>query len=374
MRIAMIGAKGIPVETGMGGGVERVLEELTPRLVKAGHEVTVYARPYANPSRRKTWEGVRIITLPCPQVQYIETISHVLLSTFHALFQGYDIIHYHSVGPSTAAWIPRLFAWGSKVVVTFHARDQFHELRHPFARLYLAFGEWTAVRFPHATIAVSHVIRTFCREKLHANVAYIPNGVNIPSQIAFQTSEVKGLDLEPGRYLLGVGRLVQFKAFDIALDAFRDVDTDMPFVIAGSPGYDTAYAKKLERTAARDPRVRLIGFQSGKTLQQLIAHAYVVVHPSRIEGMSLSILEAMSYGKLVIMSDIEENREIADHAAICVRTDDRDAFKDAINWAIQDPVMVKERGHRAREHVRQHYSWEFVTDETEKLYLRLMEG
>ena len=373
MRIAMIGAKGIPVETGMGGGVERVLEELTPRLASAGHHVTVYARPYANPSKRKTWEGVRLVTLPCIRVRYLETLSHVLLSTIHALFGGYDIIHFHAVGPSTAAWIPRLLARRSKVVVTFHARDQFHELRHPIARMYLAFGEWTAVRFPHATIAVSHVIRTFCREHFHVNVAYIPNGVDIPAQIAFHTNEVRALGLEPGRYLLGVGRLVQFKAFDVALDAFRGVDTDMPFVLAGSPGYDKWYTKKLQRLATRDPRVRLIGFQSGKALEQLLAHAYAVIHPSRIEGMSLAILEAMSYGKLVIMSDIEENREIADHAAVCVRMDDRDAFREAMQWAIQDPVMVKARGQRARQHVRQHYGWEFVVRETERLYERLIE-
>ena len=368
MRIAMIGAKGIPVEAGLSGGIERVVEELASRLAARKHGVTVYVRPYANQSRRTEWEGVRLRTLPCIRLRYIETISHVFISLVDALFRDYDIIHIHGVGPSTLAWIPRLFAPKAKVVVTFHARDQFHELNHPVARAVLRWGEWTATHWPHATIAVSETLQWFCKKELKKDVYFVPNAVTIPNITHVGTNHVNAMGLEPGKYILGMGRLVQFKAFDVAFRAYKDVKSTMPLAIAGARGYDTPYAAKLERLARRDDRIRLLGFKSGDALHQLIAHAYAVIHPSRIEGMSLSVLEGMAYGKLVIMSDIPENREIADHSALCVPVGNTDALRDALQWAIQDPAMVRIRGTRARAFVKEHFSWDPVVEQTEAIY------
>lgn len=372
MRIAMIGAKGIPVETGMGGGVERVVERLSTRLVEHGHRVTVYVRPYANLHKRKVWEGVHLVTLPCIRVNHLETITHVFLSTLHALVKNYDIIHYHGVGPSTLAWIPRLLAPRSRIVVTFHARDRFHEHRPWFAKAYLAFAEWTAVKFPHETIAVSNAIWQFIRYRFRKEVAYVPNGVDLPSDKSVPTDRLAAMGVEPNHYFLAFGRLIQLKAFDVAIAAYRGVDTPMPFAIAGAPGYDTRYAAKLLKLASADPRIHLLGFRQSDDLQQLIAHAYAVVHPSRTEGMSLAVLEAMSYGKLVIMSGIPENKEIADHSAIVIPVDNTLAFHDAFEWAVQDPAMVAARGTRAREYVRDHHAWPAIVRETEQLYKRLI--
>lgn len=371
MRIAMIGAKGIPVETGLGGGVERVVERVSKALAEHGHKVTVYVRPYANLKRRKTWEGVRLVTLPCPRVNHLETITHVFLSTMHALFQGYDIIHYHGVGPSTVAWIPRIFAPWTKVVVTFHARDRYHEHRPWFARTYLAFAEWTAVTFPHATIAVSFPIWLFCREHYKKEVAYIPNGVDIP-HTNIGTDRLEQMGLRPNEYFFAFGRLIQLKAYDVALEGYRGVQSSLSFAIAGAAGYDKRYAEQLLRAASEDPRVRLLGFRSGEDLEQLIAHAYAVVHPSRSEGMSLAVLEAMAAGKLVIVSGIPENRAIADHSAIVVPVDDVVGLREAFQWALQDPAMVAERGTRAREYVRERHAWGPIVKETEQLYKRLI--
>lgn len=364
----MIGCKGIPVEAGLSGGIERAVEELSKRLVERGHAVTVYVRPYANPSRRKVWEGVRLVTVFCLRLRYVETATHVFLSTLRALFGRYDVIHYHGVGPSTFAWMPRLFSPRTKVVVTFHVRDQFHELRHPIARAYLRWGEWTAVRFPHVTIAVSKIIREFCLEEFGVDAVYIPNAVSVPAASAVRSDRLEPLGLKPNSYFLSIGRLVQFKAFDVAVRAFKDVGTEMPFVIAGAAGYDRAYTKKLARIAGADPRVRLVGFRSGEDLSQLVAHAYAVIHPSRVEGMPMGVLEAMSYGKLVILSDIPEHREIADHSAVCVRGDDVAELREAMAWAIQDPAMVQARGIRARAYVTERHAWGPVVKATEEVY------
>jgi glycosyltransferase involved in cell wall biosynthesis len=371
MRIAMIGSKGIPATLAHGGGVERHVEELATRLAARGQDVTVYVRTRYNPTGRKTYQGCKLVTLPTVYRKNFEAIVHVFSSTFHALFQHYDIIHYHGVGPSTLAWIPRVFAPKSRVVVTFHAHDKDHEKWNAFAKLYLAWGEWTAVRFPHATISVSHVIKHFCKQMFDANVYYIPNGVDVPdAHVA--TDRVKKMGLRPNGYLLSLGRLVPQKAFDLALEAYRDVDTEIEYAIAGEAAYDQGYVTRLYDLAAQDPRVHMLGYVTGENLRQLLAHSYAVVHPSRSEGLSMAILEAMSYGKVVVMSDIPENREVVDHSGVAFPVNDKHALRDELEWLVRDPLLVKERGERSLEVVRRLYSWEAIVRNTEFLYVSLL--
>ncbi|MGK5088549.1 glycosyltransferase family 4 protein, partial [Bdellovibrionota bacterium FG-2] len=169
-------------------------------------------------------------------------------------------------------------------------------------------------------------------------------------------------------YLLGVGRLVPGKAYDVVIEAYRHVKSDLPLVIAGSSFHSDEYILKLQALAAQDPRVRLIGFQTGVALRQLYTHCYAFVHPSRAEGLSTSIIEAMASGKVVIMSDIKENLELVDHSGLSFKTDDPKALQATIELVLSDPEMVRERGQRAKQVVHKEYSWQRVVDRLEQMY------
>lgn len=373
MRIAMIGAKGIPASQALGGGIERHVEILSRKLVLQGHEVSVYVRPYTNPRKHKTWHGVKLITLPTLRRKNLEAIIHVFICSIHVLFQKVDIVHYHGVGPSTLSWIPRLFKFRAKVVVTFHGRDQFHEKWGWFARTYLAFGEWTACRFPHLTIAVSHEIKLFCEMMYNRAAVYIPNGVEIPDKTP-GTDRLRALGIEPNQYLITLSRLLPVKAHEDAIAAFRQVDTQKKLLIIGDATYDSIeYQAKLEKLAAPDPRIILLGRRTGKELEQLIAHCYAMIHPSRREGLSIAILEAMSYGRLVVMSDIPSNRELVDHSGISYPVGNVKKLREVLQWIISDPVLVKIRGQRGLEVVQKLFSWDKVVAKTAAEYAKLFD-
>lgn len=370
MRIAFLGCRGVPAAMAHGGGIERHVEKLAPLLVGKGHELTIYVRSYTNPRKRKTWRGCKLVTLPTIRRKHFDTIVHVFLSTIHALNKHYDIIHYHGVGPSTLAWIPRIFCPRTNVVVTFHSRDQFHEKWNFIARAYLAWGEWTAIRFPHATIAVSHVIQRFCWRMFNEKPYFIPNGVDIPKRDV-GTDEIESLGLRANGYFLGLGRLVPHKAFDVALQAYIDVPTAIDFAIAGDAGYDLRYAEDLYILAELDRRIHMLGWQEGETLQQLLAHCYALVHPSRSEGLSVAVLEAMAHGKVVIMSNIPENLELIDHSGISFPTDSVEELRKTLEWVSQNEEMMKRRGERARAFVKNRYSWDSVAQRTDLVYTAL---
>lgn len=370
MRIFMLGAKGFPAVAVPGsGGVERHVEELAVRLAAHGHRVTVYARAHGTAPRRRLFHGVHVVRLPTVHRKNLATIIHVLVATFHVLFQRADIIHYHGVGPATLAWIPRLFKWRSKVVVTFHNRDGLDPKWSWFARAFLLFGEWAATHFPHETIVVSHTLQVYCRKRFGRETVYIPNGASLPGPQG--TDHVRALGLKPNHYLLSVGRLVERKGYDVAVGAYEHAETDMPYVIAGDAEFSDPYVDKLERAASKDGRVRLVGFQTGKTLAQLLAHCYAFIHPARAEGLPVAVIEAMANGKLVILSDIKENLELIDHSGIAFRVDDKRALAETIRWVVKDPAMARTRGERAREVVRRFYSWPSIVERTELAYRSL---
>ena len=374
MRIIYIGAKGIPPGAIPGaGGVEMHVEQIATRLAAKGHRVSVYIRTYVDlPANQKVYKGVHLIRMPSIRTKNLDTITHVICSTFHALFQPADVIHYHGVGPSTMAWLPRLFKWRTKVVCTFHSRDWFDTKWSKPAKWYLKFGELSALYFPHRTVVISHVLQVFCKKAFGRDTSYIPNGAEEPGPQG--TDEIRKLGLEPGKYLLGVGRLVPGKAYDVVIEAYRHVVSEYPLVIAGSSFHSDEHILKLQALAARDPRVRLIGFQTGVALRQLYAHCYAFVHPSRAEGLSTSIIEAMAAGKVVVMSDIKENLELVDHSGLAFKTDDKKALQETIELVLSDPEIVRERGQRARQVVHKEYSWERVVDRLEQLYKDLTQS
>jgi len=356
------------------------VEELATRLAGRGHSVYVYVRAHWSDPLLKTYKGVHIIRTPSLHSKGFEKIfkffgnidafSHAFFSTLHVLSQRADIIHYHGIGPGMMAWIPRLFKWRSKVVVTFHSRDSQAVKWSIFARTLLLFAEWSALIFPHETIVVSHLLQIFCRDVYGKRTTYIPNGAVIPGPQG--VDKLKELGLKPGKYLLGVGRLVPGKAYDLLMEAYAKIKSPMPIVIAGDAEYADEYVQKLERLMNRDPRIHLIGFQTGETLSQLLAHCYAFIHPSRAEGLSTSILEAMACAKTVVMADIKENCELVDHSGITFPVDHVKALRETLDWILRDPTLVRVRGERAREIVERWYSWNSVVDQIERRYHSLI--
>jgi glycosyltransferase involved in cell wall biosynthesis len=236
-----------------------------------------------------------------------------------------------------------------------------------FAKAYLLFAEWACLYFPHQTIVVSHILQIFCREMYGKETAYIPNGAEISS--IPKPDQLHKFGLEPGKYLFGLGRLVPNKAYDVLMEAYKKVDSEMPLVIAGDAEYADAYVMKLERMAEQDARVRLIGYQVGATKEQLLAHCYAFLQPSRSEGLSTVTLEAMAHAKTVVLTDIKENLELIDHSAIVFPVDNTRMLTQTLKWILEDPTMVRVRGERAQEVVRRWYSWQSVVDRIEKIYL-----
>ena len=366
MRIAMIGSRGLPATH---GGVERSVEELGTRLAGLGHQVTVFCRPGYSRTRIPIHRGMCLRYLPAIPTKHLEAASHTFLGAIAAAFGPFDIVHFHCIGPALFAWIPRLT--GKKVVVTVQALDWKRKKWGPVAGWFLRLGAWTGVRFSHGCIAVSRSVQRYFETKYGKPVVLLPNGVS-PSTFS-PGNRVNRWSSKSGSYLLFLGRLVPEKRVNDLIVSFRKVATDARLVIAGDGCYSEGHVGELKRLAAGDRRILFTGGVYGEEKDALLDGARAFVNPSELEGNPIAVLEALSHGLPVLISDIPEHQEIleqpggAGRLGISFPTGDRNALAGGIERICRFPDDPGAREDR-REFVLRRFDWDRITRGTEELY------
>ncbi|WP_342757096.1 glycosyltransferase family 4 protein [Kineothrix sedimenti] len=372
-RIAMIGQKRIPSRE---GGVEIVVNELSTRLVKKGYEVDAYNRSGYHVSGKefqrkgkkgKYYENIRIIIVPTFKNGKLNAIVYSFLATLRALFGKYDVIHYHAEGPCAMLWIPKLF--GIRIVATIHGLDWQRAKWGNFASYVLKFGEKMAVRYADEIIVLSGNVQSYFKETYGRDTNYIPNGIEKP-EIKEANIIKQKYGLEKDSYILFLARLVPEKGLHYLLEAFSRIKTEKKLVVAGGSSHSFEYIEKVKKMAEKDKRVIFTDFVQGETLEELYSNAYLFVLPSDIEGMAISLLEAMSYGNCCVVSDIKENVEVVGKNGITFEKSSIADLKKKLCYLLDNKEIVEKYKEEASDFICRKYNWEEVLKETEKLYRR----
>lgn len=370
MRIAMIGQKGMPASF---GGVERHVHDLAASLAGLNHQVTVYGRSWYTGKKGSIMvDGVKVLHTPTLHTKHLDAISHTFFSTIHALFQGYDVIHYHGVGPALLSWIPRLFARKTRVVTTFHSIDRTHQKWGTFAKFILSLGEKAAVRFAHYTITVSRSLEWYCQKEFNLSTVYIPNGVT-PLRKTESLAIVKKLGLVPNQYLIMVSRLVPHKGAHLLIKAFTEFKQKNPqfnhlkLVIVGGSVHTDLYVNELQAMCNSD--IIMAGFQTGTNIQALYQNSIALVHPSLSEGLPITVLEAMNNGKPVLLSDIPEHLEIGTDSRLIFKRGSTDTIVKTLTKFFALTQAEQEQIGEANEFIIEtHYRWTHLVPQILAVY------
>lgn len=364
----MIGQKGYPP---IHGGIEKHVAELAARLGQHGISLDIYSRPHYSDRRGATeLDGVTVRRLPSIPTKHFDAITHTALATIDVLGRPADIVHYHALGPALLAGVPRWLA-RKRTVVTVHGLDWQRDKWGSVATGVLRLGEAASVRFPHRTIVVSRALREYYRQHQRRDTVYIPNGISVPVQRPPRLIREAGLE---GPYLLFVGRLVPEKGCHLLLEAYGRLPAALRqqyrLAIAGDAGFTPGYAERLRAMAA--PEVHFFGYVHGEILDELYSNTDLLVLPSTLEGLSITLLEGMSYGRCCLVSDIPPNREAAGSWAVTFRSGDAADLEQQLQRILGQPDRRRELGEGACRHVLEHYSWDRVSAETAAVYRDVM--
>jgi glycosyltransferase involved in cell wall biosynthesis len=364
LRIAVLGTRGFP---DVQGGVERHCEELYPRLVRLGCDVTVFTRtPYIPKEKRvKEWKGVKFIHLWSPRKKALEAITHTFLGVVKARGISPDILHIHAVGPSLLTPMAKLS--GVKVVITHHGPDYEREKWGRVAKMALAGGERFGVLYSDGLIAISRGIKELIKIKYGREAVFIPNGVNIPFLIP-PGEELRRWGLEPKRYIFTACRFVPEKGLFYLIEAYRGIK-DPPFklVIAGDADHETDYSRRLKRLASETEGVVLTGFISGGRLGELFSNAGLFILPSFYEGLPIALLEALSYGLPVLVSDIPQHREIPLSEFRYFEKGNIKILSEAVMEVFPKGITETER-QTYISLIRNNHNWDSIASKTLKVY------
>jgi len=364
----MIGQKGIPSRA---GGVEIHVEELAKRLVKQGHSVTAYCRKTYCRDLKTDHEGINLKYIPSIHTKHLDAIIYSFLATLHALFHGFDVFHFHALGPSTFAFLPRLF--GKKVVCTIHGLDWQRDKWGGLARKYLQFGEYCIAKFAHVAISVSDNLVSYFRHKYKKELIYIPNGVNMPAvKPADLITSVYGL--KANEYILYLGRLVPEKGIHYLIDAYQRLKPSVKLVIAGGSSHTTDYVQQLHDMAEGCESILFTGFVQGQVLDELFSNAFLYVLPSDLEGMPISLLEAMSYGQACLVSDIEENKAVVGNHGFYFSQGNINSLYKALKRLTSGLQSFDKYKSAAMNYVRENFNWGDVTLRHHKVYESLQKA
>lgn len=360
----MIGTRGLPATY---GGVERAVEELSARLAAEGHEVTVYCRTTYCPTRTLSHRGIRLRYLPCLNTKHLEAISHSLLATLDALVRRYDIVHYHALGPGLCAPLARI--GGLRVVTTVHALDFRRDKWGSFASRVLRLGALVAARVPKRTIVVSRQLADYFAAEYGCRAVVVPNGVEVRTH----DRRTEGSGTSVGRHFLFLGRLVPEKGVHTLIAAYRELDTEVPLVIAGPSSHSDDYERQLRELARDDPRISFAGAVYGDDKAALTRDAYAFCQPSTVEGLPIVLLEMMSEAVCPIVSDIPEHLEVvavngAAPTAVVFGVGDARSLREALAITLAHPELVAELGASARANVAERYSWTDIASAVSSIY------
>ena len=367
MRIAMLGHKRIPSRE---GGIEVVVDELSTRMAAAGHSVTAFNRKGKHVSggevkKLNEYKGVEIVEVPTIDKKGLAAFSSAFFGSIRAGLGDFDVVHIHAEGPAFFSFIPKLF--GKRVVVTIHGLDWQRAKWGKFASWIIRTGERNAVKYADEIIVLSQGVQEYFLEQYGRETVFIPNGVNrLGKREAQEIKEKWGLTRDS--YILFLGRIVPEKGEHYLIKAWKDIKTDKKLVIAGGISDTVGYGRELKELAADDKRVIFTGFVQDRELEELYSNAYVYVLPSDLEGMPLSLLEAMSYGNCCLVSDIKECTEVVEDKAVTFEKGKIEDLRDKLEELIKNKEVVEKYKSEAADFICNKYSWDDVVEKTLRIY------
>lgn len=354
MKIAFIGGRTFHHAC----GIATYMYHLATELVKMGHEPIVFCEGEEN--REEMVNGFKVIERKSLGSVFLTKPLLGLRATLHCLFKekGVQVFHYNTWAPAMiASHIPLLF--GRKVVMQSHGlewkRTKYSARQQALIK---KIETWSALTNKHWTM-VSQEQTDYFAKHYHRKCSTITCAVKIPGD-AQSCDFLQRYGLKGNDYFLYMGRLVQDKNPDYLIKGFVTANLpDKKLLLCGCADTNDNYEAYL-RGLAND-NVVFTGsiFDADKDAAYRNCYAFCI--PSTLEGLPMALLEAMSYGKIAIASDIPACHEALGESGIYVPYEDANAITEAIKDLVCNESKYEWQKDANKLRAQNKFSWENTT-------------
>jgi len=370
MRIFVIGTRGFP---GVQGGIEKHCEELYSRLASNKElDITVIALGKYCDTSVKNWGDIKFEYIKSINSKSFEKLCYAFKASLYAIIKRADIVHFQ--GLNSALYIPLIKLFNLKVVFTHHSRDYLYPKWSILGKMILKMSEKAALR-SDKIIAISELIDNHLKKNTDKSII-IHNGVSLKHLEVSEDEErffLNKYGLTKKGYIFFAGRFTPEKAIEDLINAYCQLnDTRFKLVIAGDAEHESKYSRMIKDHAKKSKNIILTGFITGKELQTLFLNAKLFVLPSKQEGFPIALLEALSYGVEVIVSDIEANLQINLDKNNFFRQGDVENLKEKISHFLNSDISEEERLRRFKL-LEEDYNWDKIAIKTYGIYKELLQ-
>jgi len=353
MRIALIGTRGIPARY---GGFETCAEELSQRLVKKGHEVTVYCRSGYYKKKLREYKGARLIHLPECKIKFLDTLSHTWLSLVHAFWKKYDVVLIFNYANTPLLVLPELL--GMNVILNLDGMEWQRGKWRGLGRKYFRFAEWLSMRLGIDLIVDSKCLQQYYKGKYGKSIYFIPYGAELQHSRRPEILEKYGL--KPGEYFLQITRFEPENNPLLSIQAFEKTDTDKDLVLVGGARYSSPYTDEIY--SSKDQRIKRLGFiYDPGELRELLCNCFSYIHGNEVGGTNPGLLQAMASGCFVVCRDVPFNREVLHDAGVYFQKD-LDSLEEKLKWTLEHASQLPEKREQAKKIIQRHYDWDDVVE------------
>jgi glycosyltransferase involved in cell wall biosynthesis len=357
VRIAILGTRGIPPRY---GGFETFADEISRRLARRGHDVTVYCRAhYTDPALERVGD-VRVVVLPTVRTKYLDTVVHALLSSVDAARRRFDAVLFCNAITAAFGGIPKFS--GARVLLNVDGLERNRRKWSAAGRAAYSISERLSTALPDAVVTDAEVIRRYYAETFGIDPLVIPYGGDLDPPSGTAALDARGL--AAGGYFLYVSRLEPENNALAVVEAYRQVRGAIPLVVVGDAPYAAEYIAHVK--AAADGRVLFTGAVYGEGYRELLFHARAYVQATEVGGTHPALVEAMGAGRVVAYHDSPENREVCAGAGLPFDARRPETLARILDGLVDDPASGAVFAEKAKARVAERYRWEAVTDAYER--------
>ena len=354
----------------MGGGGAKVVAGLTSEMIKSGYTFDVVTMGYRGLPRKEVQDGITIYRVPCIRLSqsmcYFPEMIPYLLMAFPLVLRlvkrnDYILNHTHFIFPDGVLSCLIKFLTKLPFVVTAHGSDVPGYNPDRFKLLHvllLPFWKFVTMRADKIICPSATIEKLIHKNNPKATTQVIPNGIDVTKFDPNLIKETKALS---------VTRLFERKGVQYFLQAHHELKPVFEVNVAG----DGMYFETLKNLVSkRQIKANLLGFIDNKSpeLKELYETSSIFVFPSEAENFPICLLEAMAAGLAIITTKNTGCAEVVGDAALLVEAKNVEDIKTAYKRLVEDEVLRKELGKKARKRVEELFSWGRVRNDTSHVY------
>lgn len=369
------------------GGIARVVHDLSKRLIKDGHEVTVVTyRDNADVPEYENDKGVNVYRVDNYMIHPNNFIDWIMQLNFNMLSKateiinkegGFDVIHAHDWLVTYAAKSLKN-AYDIPIVATIHATEAGRNSGiHDETQRYINDTEWLLTYEATEVIVNSNYMKNEIQRLFGLpfdKINVIPNGINLSNFTGIERDYDfrRQYAMDNEKIILYVGRLVYEKGVQHLIAAMPKILSnynDAKLIIAGRGGMMDELRAEASNLGLND-KIYFTGYLNSKQVQKMYKCADVAVFPSTYEPFGIVALEAMLAGVPTVVSDVGGLDEIVTHGVDGMKSyvGNANSIADSVTALLYDHQLATNVSKKAKQKVKDQFNWEKIAQDTHFTY------